>query len=373
MPYPVRLCLNGHQWLKQQLRKEAIPFDSLDNGFVWCADPERLQQLADSLGPADVQAFFDRWLDQLPWPLTSVDRVAGYRHRLSIWQLEMSLTQVFATPVYGRHFFEAVIRNNLDLGRPDRVSLLFPTRLNRRTPPPGLGYKTRVITHGVAPSLHVEYKHSHVKQYFKLERALRTETTINDPLDFQRTKGLQTLPHLRAVGEQINAKLLDVERLADGTLPSPSLFDRLQSPTVSPTGQRISALRFGDQRVHALFGALCRFSHLPDGFRHRDLRPLVAALLGRDVASYSAGSMAYDLRRLRLHGIIARSPGTQRYTLTAIGARAAFFYTLLYRHLRQLPSTTASQSDHLPSPLSAALHQLDTALQQLWSQPVRAA
>lgn len=373
VPYPVRVCLNGHQWLKQQLVKEGIAFDSLDNGFAWCADPERLQQLADSLGPADVQAFFDRWLDQLPWPLTSVDRVAGYRHRLSIWQLEMSLTQVFATPVYGRHFFEAVIRNNLDLGRPDRVSLLFPTRLNRRTPPPGLGYKTRVITRGVAPSLHVEYKHSHVKQYFKLERALRTETTINDPLDFQRTKGLQTLPHLRAVGEQINAKLLDVERLADGALPSPSLFDRLQSPTVSPTGQRISALRFGDQRVHALFGALCRFSHLPDGFRHRDLRPLVAALLGRDVASYSAGSMTYDLRRLRLHGIIARAPGTQRYTLTAIGARAAFFYTLLYRHLRQLPPTTASQSDHLPSPLSAALHQLDTALQQLWSQPVRAA
>ncbi len=165
MPYPVRVCLNGNEWLKQQLRKERIPFDSLDNGFLWCADPDRLQQLADSLSPADVQSFFDRWLEQLPWPLRPADRAAGYRHRLSIWQLEMSLTQVFTTPVYGRHFFEAVIRDNLDLGRPDRVSLLFPTRLQRNTPPPGLGYKTRVITYGVAPSLHVEFKHSHVKQY----------------------------------------------------------------------------------------------------------------------------------------------------------------------------------------------------------------
>jgi hypothetical protein len=100
IPYPVRVCLNGNEWLKQQLLKERIPFDSLDNGFQWCADPDRLQQLADSLSPADVQAFFDRWLERLPWPLTAIDRAVGYRHRLSIWQLEMSLTQVFTTPVY---------------------------------------------------------------------------------------------------------------------------------------------------------------------------------------------------------------------------------------------------------------------------------
>jgi hypothetical protein len=366
LPYPVRLCLNGNEWLKQQLRKEAIPFDSLDNGFLWCADPQRLQQLADSLSPADVQAFFDRWLAWLPWPLTAADRAAGYRHRLSIWQLEMSLTQVFTTPVYGRHFFEAVIRANLDLGRPDRVSLLFPTRLNRRTPPPGLGYKTRVITYGVAPSLHVEFKHSHVKQYFKEQCALRTETTINDPLDFQRTKGLDTLPRLRAVGRQINAKLLEVERIADGAVPAPSFFERLQLPTWSPTGQRVSALRFGDPRAQALFGALCHFGHLPTGFRNGDLRPLVAALFGRNLASYSAGAMTYDLRRLRLHGVIRRVPHTLRYTLTADGIRAAILYTTLYRRLRRPHTATRLPPPQFPSRLDAALRNLDTTLQQLW-------
>ncbi len=364
---PIRYgCLNGNEWLKQQLRKEAIQFDSLDNGFLWCADPDRLQQLADALNPADVQAFFDRWLERLPWPLTATDRAAGYRHRLSIWQLEMSLTQVFTTPVYSRYFFEAVIRDNLDLGRPDRVSLLFPTRLQRNTPPPNLGYKTRVITMGVAPSLHVEFKHSHVKQYFKEHRALRTETTINDPLDFQRTKGLDTLPHLRAIGRQINATLLNTERIANGAIPAPSFFERLQMPTVSPTGQRISALRFGDPRAQALFGALCRFSHLPTGFRNRDLRPLVAALLGRELATYTAGAMTYDLRRLRLHGVIRRAPRTLRYTLTANGMHAAFLYATLYRRLRQ-PRASVGAHPHFSSPIDAALHQLDKALQELCS------
>jgi hypothetical protein len=369
LPYPVRVCLNGHEWLKQQLRKAAIPFESLDNGFRWCAEADRLQHLADALGPAEVQAFFDRWLERLPWPLTAADRAAGYGHRLSIWQLETSLTQVFTQPVYGRQFFEAVIRDNLDLGRPDRVSLLFPTRLQRNTPPPDLGYKTRVITAGVAPSLHVEFKRSHVKQYFKEERALRTETTINDPLDFQRTKGLATLPNLRAIGQQINARLLDVEQVADGAAPTPSLFERLQLPTISPTGQRVSALRFGDPRVQALFGALCRFSHLPDGFRHRDLRPLVAGLLGRELASYTAGAMTYDLRRLRLHGIIQRAAGTQRYTLTTNGLRAAFFYTTLHRRLRQLRPLGDSDEFPASSPLRTALHQLDAAIANLWRTP----
>jgi hypothetical protein len=161
------VCLNGHEWAKQQLRQVGIDFTGLDNGFLACDDPARLQAICDGLGPSDVQRFFDRWVAHLPWPLTAADRRAGYQHRLSIWQLEVSRTQVFDQPIQGRHFFEAVIRDNLDLGRPDRVSLLFPTRLTRRTPPPAYGYRTRVITAGVAPSLHVEYKHSHVKQYCK--------------------------------------------------------------------------------------------------------------------------------------------------------------------------------------------------------------
>ncbi len=94
LPHPVRICLNGHEWAKQQARQVGLGFTSLDNGFLACDDPERLQAICDRLGPADVQRFFDRWAARLPWPLTAADRAAGYRHRLSIWQLEVSLTQV---------------------------------------------------------------------------------------------------------------------------------------------------------------------------------------------------------------------------------------------------------------------------------------
>jgi hypothetical protein len=366
LPYPVKLCLNGHEWAKQQLRRAGLAFESLDNGFLSCADPTRLQQICDRLGPADVQRCFDRWVARLPWPLTPRDRAAGYQHRLSLWQVEVSLTQVFPRPVQGRHFFEAVIRENLDLGRPDRVSLLFPGRPTRRTHAPAHGYRTRVVTAGVAPSLHVEYKHSHVKQYFKEERALRTETTINDPTDFAVRKGLASLPHLRTVGDTVNQKLLEVERVSHACVLDQDVLDRLQQPTVE-AGQRAPALRFGDPRVMALWQGLCHFAHLPEGFRNRDLRPLVASLLGRDLTTYSRSAMSYDLRRLRLKGLLQRVPHTTRYLVTPLGLHVAHFFAKLYlRILRPGAAALVAPPDALPRPLQQALAHVDRALADLW-------
>jgi hypothetical protein len=362
MPYPIKLCLNGHEWAKQQLRRTRIRFESLDNGFSSCSDPKRLQAVCDQLGPSHVQSFFDRWSERLPWPVTPADRSAGFNHRLAIAQLEVSLTHVFDRPVQGRHFFEAVIRDNLDLGRPNRVGLLFPLRITRATPPPAYGYRTRVITDGVQPSVHIEYKHSHVKQYFKEQRALRTETTINNPRDFHVAKRVGNLSHLRQLGEQVNRKLLEVERVSHHCVLTQDGLDRLQRPTIEGD-QRVSALRFGDPRVMALLQALCGFAHLPHGFRNRDLRPQVAALLGRP---FSSGQTTYDLRRLRLKGLIHRIDGTHRYTATTYGLRVAFFYSKLYlRILRPNWAALLPDPDTVPPPLRSALDQLDAAIQKI--------
>jgi len=364
VPYPVKLCLNGHEWVKQQLRRERIPFESLDNGFLSCRRPERLQQICDRLDSADVQGFFDRWSSRLPWPLSARDRAAGYDHKLSLWQMETSLTQVFDRPVQGRHFFEEVIRENLDLGRPSRVTLLFPTAISRTTPAPPYGYRTRVITKGVDPSIHIEYKHSHVKQYFKENRALRTETTINDPTDFGVRKALKNLGHLRSIGQQVNRRLLEVERVSQNCALSQEALDRLQKPTLEKN-QRASALRFGDTRVMALLQAISSFRHLQRGFRNRDLRQHVANLQGLPTQD-CPGRMTYDLRRLRLKGLISRISNSNLYIVTSYGLRVALFFTKLYlRILRPAWAALTSPSDLIPRPLRRAFEQLDAQIQQI--------
>ena len=97
-PYNAKLCLNGHEYAKCQLRQQRIPYQALDNGFVSCADLERLQAICDQLGPEQIDALLRRWLARLPHPYTPQDRQAGYRYDLSILQAEFSLTQILDRP-----------------------------------------------------------------------------------------------------------------------------------------------------------------------------------------------------------------------------------------------------------------------------------
>ncbi len=302
----------------------------------------------------------------LPWPLHLDAYRAGYHHSLAVRQMEVSLTQVFNRPVQGRQFFEQVLRDNLDLGRPDRVKLLFPTRHTRQTPAPAHGYRTRIITQGVQPSLHVEYKRSHVKQYFKEGRALRTETTINSPADFKLNKGLEkNMVPLKKAADRVNHKLLEVQRVSDDCTLDDEAFGRLQRPTVEQA-QRAPGLRFGDQRVMALLQTLCLFLAAPAGFRNRDFRPLVAAFLGIALDQYTRGRATYDLRRLRLKGLVRRQPGSHSYVVTPLGLRVAYFCTRLQlRVLRPAAAAIASLPDPVPRPLRAAFRRVDHEIQRL--------
>jgi len=361
-PYPVKVYVNGHEWAKQQMQHARLAFEALDNGFLKCNQPEHLQTLCNQLGAEQVQAFFDKWVSYLPWPLTVEDRKAGYYHRLSIWQMEVSRTQVFTRPVRGREFFEQVIRENLDLGRPDRVQLIFGRQVRRNTPSQ---FRTQVLQSGVQPTLHVTYKHSSVKQYFKENRALRTETTINNPHDFGVNKGLRNWDYLRQLGTAINHRLLESERIRQDCLLSSESFARVSEPTTTETGQRAPGLRFGQPRVMALFAALSRFAPSLNGFRHADVREIVPALLGIAPQDYTPSQMSYDLRRLRLKGLIARIAGKQTYILTTYGRKVVYLMTKLQQRIFNLASSALETTGALPSQLAHAFRQLDAELDKL--------
>ena len=365
-PWGLKVYLNGHEWLKRQLAREGIAFQGLDNGFQSCADPQRLQELADSLGAAQVQSFLAKWLERLPMPLEQKDRSAGYDYRLSIWQMEMSLTQVMDRPLTGRQFFEEVIRDNLDLGRPDRVQLIFPRKIIRTTPG---SFRTRVLREGVHPSLHISYKQFDLKQYFKEGRALRTEGTFHNTGDFGVNKGLENIDYLKELGRQINRRLLEVERISHNCGLSAESIQRVVQPTVTKDGQRAPGLKFGDPRVMALMVALSLFGCVIDGFRSRELRRQVAGLLGVELAHYSAGQMSYDLRRLVRKGIICRVRGTQRCYLTPYGCRLARLYARLeVRVFRPALAAMSRSPTALPAPLHQALQLVDAELDQLITQ-----
>jgi hypothetical protein len=124
-PYPVKVWVNGHEWAKRQALKAGISFTELSNGFAAASDPGALQVICDRLQPGTIQVFFAWWMARLPVPLTAADQAAGFWWELTMRQVEVSRTLVFAAPRHTRAFFEALVADNLDLGRPERTEIIF--------------------------------------------------------------------------------------------------------------------------------------------------------------------------------------------------------------------------------------------------------
>jgi len=364
-PYNGKLCINGHEYLKRQLSQRNIDYEALDNGILSCAQPKLMQRLSRGLSAKKIDALARKWFRLLPHPFSRNDRRAGYRYDVSILQAEFSLTQVLDRPLSGRIFFEQVIRDHLDLGRPDQVQLIFTRRVTRRTPG---RFRTRVLTQGVIPSLHVDYKHCRIKQYFKEGRALRTETIINNTRDFEIGRRLHNLAALRQVGFQANRRLLSIQKMDHDVLQGEAVFEQVHRP-VQVGEQRAPALRFPDPRVHALLSALTAFHVRPRGFRNSDLREHMAQLLVSKPGPLSRGSVTYDLRRLRLHGLIERIKGTHRYRVTSFGHRAAYFLIRVHPRVVCAGLAGLSEEDQAPtSALASAYASVDKEIDALWRQ-----
>ena len=144
-PWPIKIWVNGHEWVKRQAAQTGIGFTELSNGFAATDDPAALQAICDRLGPGTINVFFQRWLARLPLPLTPADRDAGYWWELSMAQVEVSRTLVLTQPRYARGFFEALVADNLDLGRPDTIEIVFDRQIRGGKRATGGEFKTKVV------------------------------------------------------------------------------------------------------------------------------------------------------------------------------------------------------------------------------------
>jgi hypothetical protein len=353
-PYAVKVCLNGHEWLKRQLTQRGIAYEPLDNGIRSSEDAARVQRIANTLDAAKIDAVFRKWLRRLPHPF-----LAAHRRGLSLSalhppggiRLDTGPRPAAHRPRLLRR--SAARESRYRASRPYAVGVQSP----RESPNP------RPVSHprhhrGVLPALHVDYKKSRIKQYHKDNHALRTETTINNTYDFEIGRALRNLPALREIGFAANRRFLHVEYLSHDSFIGDDHLDTLTQPVVVDT-QRAAALRLGDRRVLALMQTLCLFALSPTGFRHRNVRTHIAQFLGRAPDRYAAGHMTYDLRRLRLHELIERVPHSHRYRITALGARMAILYVRVYargfRPAASLPTVGTHPGPHALERLDAAL------------------
>jgi hypothetical protein len=367
-PYPLWVNANGHEWAKAQLARAGIGFEALDNGLRAVDDPTAARRVCARLGAGHVRDLLGRMMAVVPNPLTVEDRRAGFDWAFSIAQLEISDTAVFDAPRRARAWFEAAIGAHLDLGRPERVSLVVDRKvLNRgKNKTPGR-FATEVITRDIAPQLQIHYKSSKAKAYLKEGRALRVETTINNAADFDVKKTLNTdnWRTLRRLGAEVNARFLAALGEDQPGLPDPATLESVVLPSIHD-GQRAPGLRFGDPRTMALLASISSFAHVIGGLTNHALRTQMATLYTPD---YRATQATYDLRRLRLKGFIERIEHTNTYRVTPKGLRIAAFFTQLAARV-VVPTLTdlsdlARPRPPAPHPLTAAWRNYEHELEHL--------
>lgn len=338
-PFPVWGCLNGHEWLKRRLADTGVGFTPLDNGLLSCEDPACAQAWADRMSGACVREFMGRWLSRLPGPFQPKDSEAGYGWEYSFRQIEFSDTAVFDRPRDGRAWFDAAIRNHLDVGHPEKVALVFDRRVSVRTPGK---FSTKVVTPGVDPHIQIYFRSSKTKAYFKDLHGVRVETTINNPADFgvKKTVNAENFDRLREIGRATNARFLEAVGESEPPPPDTASLEQVVMPSVHD-GLKAPGFRFGEPRARALLASIVAFCHVMGGLTNKGL---VTTMRSLHDPAYTSRQATYDLRRLRRKGFIQRVPGTNHYLLTSHGRAMATTMTKLYARV-VVPALSGLEDD----------------------------
>jgi hypothetical protein len=332
-PFSARVCLNQHHWLAHRLREQGIPFRQCTNAFLQCADPQRLQELADALTARDLGACARKWLTAFtPFFTPQERRQAGCQHRLFFSQTEYCDNLIFhrraALDALGQRLLDA----NRTIGKPETLSVVFGRRITSHHR--GKLQTTIEDMHLPNPVIRSHYGHGFLKQYVR-DHLLRTEPATNDVRDYGVGKALEHLPELRHKLCGIIDRYLDVQQDILESFVDRGQLRRLTQPTVFPSGKRIPGLKFDHPRQLAVMHSLVRFAHIAaaDTFSTTELLPDIRATLGVTPEAYSVDSLRYDLSKLRAKGLVEKSPHSRRYRLLPIGYSLCVVFLKLFERI----------------------------------------
>ena len=334
-PFSARVCLNQHYWLALRMRERGIHFHQCANAFLQCSDPERLQQLADSLTAHDLIACAQKWLARFTPFFTSQERKhAGLQHRLFFAQVEYCDNLIFRRRAGVDALEQRLLDANRTIGQPNKLTLIFGRRITRYHD----GKLQTVIQDLNLPNpvIRSHYRKGFLKQYVRDRFLLRPEPATNNIYtDYGIRKGVENLPGLRKKLGDIIDRYLEVQQDILETFVDRQQLRELTQPTILANGKRIPGLKLDQPRQLALMHSLVRFCHLAaEGtFTTKDLYPQTLQALSKTPEEYKLGSLRYDLWKLRAKGLVERIPHSRHYRLLAHGYQICLVFLKLYEKL----------------------------------------
>ena len=376
LPFSARVCLNQHHWLANRLRQEGIRFQQCSNAFVNCANPKRLQQLADSLTSRDLVSCAQKWLAAFtPFFTEKERREAGCRHRLFFAQIEYCDNLIFHRRAALDRLGERLLDANRTIGQPNKITTIFGRKVTKHY----RGKLQTVIEDLELPNpvIRSHYGNGFIKQYVRDHLNLRTEPATNNVADYGIRKAIEHLPALRAKLSSIIDSYLNVQQDILETFVDRGQLRQLAEPTILPSGKRIPGLKLDHPRQLALMHALVRFAHVAaaNTFTTKDIYPHTLKALDLPPAHYSLAALRYDLQKLRAKRLVRKLPRSRRYQLSSQGYSLCVVFLKLFERIYapltagllhpitgDTKQTKRTQLDHLYQRIADDLEQLLNAV-----------
>jgi hypothetical protein len=333
-PFSARVCLNQHHWLAIRMQEEGIDFQQCTNAFLKCANPARLQELADSLTTQDLLRCGQKWLAAFtPFISDRERKQAGCQHRLFFAQVEYCDNLIFHRRAAVDELTERLLDLNRTIGQPKKITMIFGRKVTKE-------YKGKLQTviedlDLPNPVIRSHYGHGFAKQYVRDDRILRTEPATNNVYDYGVNKDVANLPHLRKRMSEIIDHYHDVQQDVLETFVDRGQLRKLAEPTVLPSGRRIPGLKLDHPRQLAVMHSLVRFANVAANgrFTTADLYGPALHALGVTDSQYSLASFRYDLSKLRAKGLLERIPHSRRYQLIGKGYAICVAFLKLFERI----------------------------------------
>src|SRR5258705_320389 len=247
LPFSARICLNQHHWLANRMREKGIGFKQFANAFLKCADPDRLQELANSLTPRDLVTCGQKWLAHLTPFFTAREREhAGCQHRLFFSQVEYCDTLIFRRRAALDNIGERLLDANRTMGQQNKITVIFGRKVTKQ-------YRGKLQTEIEDmdlpnPVIRSHYRNGFIKQYVRNHLILRTEAASNNVNDYGVNKAVENLPALQKALSAINDNYLNVQQDILETFVDRGQLRKLAEPTITSTGKRIPGLKLDHPR-----------------------------------------------------------------------------------------------------------------------------
>ena len=334
LPFQLTAYLNGHNFMERQLRRQKIPFTKEDNRFVSVGDPAALQKAADQLTGKLMQDRIDYWALIVAPKFSARERAAcaGLHRVYAGMQIEYCRNFIFKRHWPIRSIFQRSCELGLYLLTADRIAVLFGQQRRLKT----ISGKWQNVLERIDHGQHVfrtYYKNSFLKQYEKAATFLRQEIVCNNLKDFGLKK---TLPHWEPVRErfqQITDRFAQTQAQHLNVHGQFDVLARLAKP-VFQGKTKVAGIKLENTRLMRLLELLLQGAG--GHFRKWTTAQLHAAILDAYNVKpkvYTLSQLRYDVRKLRLHGLIERVPKSYAYRFSPKGTKLSILLVQLRKRI----------------------------------------